>query len=427
MRLLVLFGLLIRCSMGSPCSAEDWPTWRGSQRDGKSSETGLLTEWPAQGPPQLWKSAGLGNGYASVSIANGQLFTMGRREGTEYLICLNAETGDKLWETAVGPGSKENGPNSTPTIDENRVFALSFDGELLCADRQSGRELWRVNLPRDFGGKMMSMWGYSESVLVDGDRVICTPGGPRAIMAALNKQTGKPVWTASLPGTGSRGQDGAGYSSIVISNAGRTKQYVQTIGRGVIGVEAVTGKFLWGYDRIANTTANIPTPVVSGDFVLASTGYDDGGTALLEIKGTRGRISPKEVYYLPAKTLQNHHGGMILVGDDVYMGHGHNNGFPTCFDLKSGRTSWPKQRGPGTGSAAVTYADGHLYFRYENGTMALIEANPREYILKGTFDENGMFGSGVRWAHPVIAHGKLYLRANDELVCFDLRQDPASR
>jgi len=402
--------------------AADWPTWRGPNRDGKSPETGLLTEWPAGGPPLLWKSGGLGNGYASLSIADGRLFTMGRRSGTEYLIALNAETGAKLWETPVGPGSKENGPNCTPTVDGDRVYGLSFEGELLCADVNSGREIWRVNFPRDFGGKMMSVWGYSESVLIDGDRLICTPGGPKAIMAALDKKTGKTVWTAQLPGTGNRGQDGAGYSSIVISNAGSTKQYVQLIGRGIIGINAANGNFLWGYDRIANGTANIPTPIATGNYIFVSTGYDDGGSALLEIKGSRGKVTPSEVYYLPAKSLQNHHGGMILVGNDIYMGHGHNNGFPQCVDLKTGQTKWPQQRGAGTGSAALAYADGHLYFRYENGTVALVEANPREYRLKGSFSEEGIFGSGVRWSHPVILNGNLYLRANDELACFRVKK-----
>lgn len=400
--------------------AADWPRWRGPNGDGKSTETGLLERWPAGGPRKVWQIDGLGTGFASVSVADGRIFTMGRRAGTEYLIALNVTDGAQLWSVPLGPGSREQGPNCTPTVDGDRVYGLSFEGELLCADVNTGREIWRVNFPRDFGGKMMSGWGYSESPLIDGDRLICTPGGPRAIMTALNKRTGKTIWTAQIPGNSQRGQDGAGYSSIVISNAGNTKQYVQLVGRGVISINAMNGRFLWGYDKIANGTANCPTPIVSGDYVFTSTGYGDGGTALLEIKGSRGRVTMREVYSLPARTLQNHHGGMVLVGDHVYMGHGHNNGFPCCIELKTGRAVWGPQRGPGTESAAITFADGHLYFRYQNGTVALIAATPDGYQLKGQFEED--FGSGPRWPHPVISDGRLYLRSHNQLAAFDIKR-----
>jgi len=222
------------------------------------------------------------------------------------------------------------------------------------------------------------------------------------------------------PMPGPAGQDGAGYSSVVVSRAAGVKQYVQLVGRGVIGVDAETGKFLWGYNRVANTTANIPTPIVSGDLVFCSSGYSDGGSALLRLTGSRGKVNVREIWYKPAKDLQNHHGGMILIGDHVYMGHGHNNGFPVCFDLKTGKDVWRPGRGPGTGSAAAVYADGHLYFRYENGTMALIEATPKKYELKGKFDI--AINNGQSWAHPVVFDGRLYLRDQDEIICYDIRK-----
>ncbi|MCA9081833.1 MAG: PQQ-like beta-propeller repeat protein [Planctomycetaceae bacterium] len=397
----------------------DWPRWRGTAADGNSTETGLLAEWPQDGPQRLWQVEGLGNGYGSLSVVNNRIYVMGRRNKTDYLSCRNVDDGSSIWETAIGPGSQENGPNGTPTVDGDRVYGISIAGDLLCADAQTGREIWRVNFERDFGGKMMSVWGFSESPLIDGDKLICTPGGEQAVMVALNKATGKLIWRATLTGNPQRGQSGAGYSSAVISTAGGVRQYVQLLGRGVIGVEANTGKMLWGYDRIANTTANCPTPVVSGDYVLVSTGYGDGGTALLEIKGSRGRVTPREVWYKPANELQNHHGQMILLGDQVYLGHGHNNGFPTCIDLKTGRSRWGKQRGAGRESAAVAYADGHFYFRYQDGTLALVDANPSAYKLKSSFQED--FGDGPRWAHPVIANGKLYLRTNGILCCYDVR------
>lgn len=206
----------------------------------------------------------------------------------------------------------------------------------------------------------------------------------------------------------------------MISRAGGVRQYVQLVGRGLIGVSAQTGQLLWSYNRIANSTANIPTPIVAGDFVFCSTGYQTGA-ALLRLARQGNRITAHEVYFLPHDRLQNHHGGMILLGDYLFCGHGHNQGFPTCIHVPTGRTAWGPVRGPGKRSAAVSYADGHLYFRYEDGTMALIEANPRSYKLKGTFRIATRHAES--WPHPVIANGKLYLRDQQDLHCYDLRAE----
>lgn len=403
----------------SPTDSEpSWSQWRGRNRDGISQETGLMKSWPADGPPVAWQSRGLGGGYSSVAIANGRFITMGKFGNETRMVAASLEDGSKIWETAVGGGDS---PNCTPTIDGDHVYGLSHGGDLLCAEFATGNVVWRKSFPRDFGGQMMSVWGYSESPLVDGDRLIVTPGASDAAMAALDKRTGALIWKAALPpNPGPAGKDGAAYSSIVIGNGGGVKQYVQFVGRGVIGVEAETGKFLWGYNRVANTTANVPTPIVSGDLVFCSSGYDDGGSALLRLTGNRGQVAMQEVWYKTNRELQNHHGGMILVGDYVYMGHGHNNGFPVCFDLKTGRDMWRPGRGPGSGSAAVVCADGHLYFRYENGTMALIEANPKGFQLKGKFDI--AINNGKSWAHPVVFGGRLYLRDQDEMICYDIRQ-----
>lgn len=397
----------------------DWTQWRGPNRDGISGETGLLESWPSDGPPEAWRIDGLGGGFSSCAIAGGRLFTMGQFGDETRLIARDATTGDRLWETRVGRGGE--GPNCTPTVDGELVFAVSHAGDVLCARADSGQEVWRLNFARDFGGKMMSQWGYSESPLVDGDRVILTPGAPQAAMAAMDKRSGKLIWRAALPqNAGPAGQDGAGYSSIVVSQAQGVKQYIQFVGRGVISVEAESGRFLWGYNRIANGTANIPTPIVSGNFVFCSSGYDDGGSALLEVVGARNQLNAREVWYKPSRDLQNHHGGMILIGQNVYMGHGHNNGFPVCFPLATGRPLWGPDRGAGTGSAAVLYAEGHLYFRYENAVMALVEASPTGYKLKGKFKIG--IHHAQSWAHPVIWNGHLYLRDQHELICYDLRK-----
>ena len=402
-------------------SSAEWPQWRGPNRDGISTETGLLDSWPEEGPPLAWKAGGLGSGYSSVAITQGKIFTMGRINGTEKLIALNLEDGSLAWSANAGRGSGGADPNSTPTVAGDQVFSVSLEGDLLCAESATGKEIWRKNYAADFGGKMMSGWGFSESVLVDGDRVICTPGSQEAMLAALDRRTGNVIWRTKIPGrTGSKGNDGAAYSSIVISQAAGVKQYVQVVGRGAIGVDAKSGELLWGYNDVANGTANIPTPIVKDDYVFCSTGYGDGGSALLKLTGGRGGFTPQVVYSHPANKTQNHHGGMVLVGNHIYMGHGHNNGFPLCMEFLTGRDAWRPGRGPGEGSAAVTYADGHLYFRYENAVMALIEANPSAYRLKGQFKI--AIHNGQSWPHPVVAGGKLYLRDQNDIVCYDVRK-----
>lgn len=415
----ILCFLMVSCPLLSVAAdrKSDWPSWRGPNRDGISTETGLLDRWPEGGPKLLWRvDKVLGNGYSSVAIADGKIYTIGKRGPDAELIALNLEDGKELWSARVGGGN----PNCTPTVDGDLVYALGRDGDLVCCDADTGDEVWRKNYRNDFGGKMMSGWGYSESPLIDGDHLICTPGAQDAIMAALDKKTGEVIWKTAMPqNVGNRGKEGAAYSSVVISKAGGVKQYVQLTGRGVISADAKTGKLLWGYNKIANGTANIPTPIIDGNYVFCSTGYGTGA-ALLEIVKNRGKLEPREVYFLNAKELQNHHGGMVLVDGYIYCGHGHNKGFPVCFNMKTGKQAWSGGRGPGDGSAAVIYADGNLYFRYENGVMALIEATPKAYNLKGKFELAS--NNGRSWPHPVIHDGKLYLRDQATLLCYDIKK-----
>lgn len=418
-------GTLLLAALGAapstlrPTPPGDWPQWRGPARDGKSTESGLLPSWDAP-PPLAWKAAGLGTGFASVSIADGRIFTMGDLDGGQHVIALDRDGGKQLWKTQIGDTFEKtgyHGPRCTPTVDGDTVYALGTGGELAALDVATGDVRWQKSLPRDFGGRMMSGWAYSESPLVDGDRLICTPGGSEAAMVALDKRTGSVIWKAAVPSLGEAGKDGAGYSSIVVSEACGTRQYVQLMGRGVVGIDADSGKFLWGYNRVANRTANIPTPLVEGDYVFCSSGYQTGA-ALLKLNRTGGGIEAEEVYFLPASTFQNHHGGMVMLGDYVYAGNGHNNGFPVCLEWKTGKVVWNGGRGPGNNSAAITYADGHVYFRYQNGVMALIEATPEGYRLKGSFEIPDC--ESPSWPHPVVAGGKLYLREQDQLFCYDI-------
>jgi outer membrane protein assembly factor BamB len=397
----------------------DWPRWRGPDFDGISHETGLLSEWPPMGPPLVWRVKGLGSGYATVAVAGGKLFTLGDKGGKNNMVCLSEQDGSILWTTPIGGGGP---PNSTPTVDGNLVFGVSLGGDLACCQAGDGKLAWSKNYERDFGGKMMSSWGFSESVLVDGDKVLCTPGGDQALLAALDKTTGNVIWKTAVDQStiGRGGEDGAGYASIVISHAGGVKQYVTLVGRGVVGVDAASGKLLWSYNDVANSTANIPTPIVTGDYVFCSSGYGTG-SALLKLNPSPRGLNVQQIYFLSANKMQNHHGGMIQKDGYVYCGTGHNEGFPLCIDGKTGKDAWRPGRGPGGGSAAVAYAYGHLYFRYQDGTMALIEATPRQYKLKGQFKIASH--NGESWPHPVIAGGKLYLRDQDELLAYDVRKE----
>ncbi len=395
----------------------DWSRWRGANGDGISCETGLLTEWPAEGPPLVWRAKGLGSGYSTVAVTGGKVFTLGDKDGKSHLVCLKADDGSIVWTTPIGGGG---GPNSTPTVDSDLVFGVSKGGDMACCKVEGGSLVWSKSYERDFQGPK-PIWGFSESLLVDGEKLVCTPGGTRALLAALDKRTGKTIWTtaASDELQNGRGQGGAGYASIVVSHAGGVRQYVTLVGKGAVGVDAASGKLLWSYNGVANDTAVIPTPIVWGDFVFCSSGYGTG-SALLKLSRSRTGLDAQEVYFLAANKMQNHHGGMIEKDGFIYCGTGHNEGFPLCIDGRTGKDAWRVGRGAGSGSAAIAYADGHLYFRYQNGTMALIEANPRAYKLKGSFQIASH--NGESWPHPVIAGGKLYLRDQDELLCYDVKK-----
>ena len=405
------------CSLSSLTlgADKDWPRWRGEKGDASSDEKGLLQSWPKEGPPLAWQCKGLGSGFSSLAVVGDRIFTMGLKDNGGVLLCLNRTDGSKIWETAFGGGD----PNCTPTTDGDYVYGLARNGELACLKIADGSIVWQKSFTKDFGGSEPT-WGYSESPLVDGDALICSPGSNDAFIVALNKLTGEVIWKTPLDTkVNLKGHGGAGYSSPVITNGGGVKQYVTLTGKGLASVNAKTGELMWVYDRVSNGTANIPTPIVKDDFILCSSGYGDGGTALIQLNKQGKKVAWKEIYYYPAKDLQNHHGGMILLGDYVYMGEGHNNGFPVCFDFKTGKPTWKPGRGPGRESAAVAYADGHLYFRYQDATMALIEANPKGYKLKGSF-KIGVHNR-ESWSHPVIADGMLYLRDQDDLLVYRIR------
>jgi outer membrane protein assembly factor BamB len=411
--LLAVMGIVVVGSLeGFPVQANDWPQWRGVNRDAISAETGLLSDWPQEGPPLVWTAEGLGQGYSSVSIAAGKVFTMGDQNGEELIIAIEAETGKKLWATKISSANGD-GPRCTPTVDGDQIYGLGRSGDLACIDSVKGEVVWQANLQNDFGGKMMSGWRYSESPLVDGEKLICTPGGQQATLIALNKRTGKTIWKSRVPGG-----DGAAYSSAIPAQVDGQKEYIQFLGRGVVGVAAEDGKFLWRYDKPANGVANCSTPIFHDHYVLASSAYRTG-SGLVEIHHQGSKMKTTEVFF--NKQVKNHHGGLVLVDGYVYGAHGGNEDRDpalVCLEFQTGKVMWQSTK---AGKGSIAYADGRLYYRNENGPMLLVEANPNKYVERSRFDQPNRSGSRA-WAHPVIANGKLYLRDQDVLLCYDVKQ-----
>lgn len=415
----LFIGLGIAAAVNSVVTAADWPTFRGAKRTAVAPDENLLPNWPEVGPKLLWETAGAGRGYSSLAIAGDRIYTLGDAPSTaddqdEYLLCFERTTGKQLWKTKTGPAWTSGQPNwqssrSTPTVDGDCVYVVTPHGELIACNTD-GKELWRKELKKEFDGQKADSWGYSESVLIDGNKLVCTPGGEKNTMVALNKMTGETLWASSRPG-----DRGAGHASIVIANVGGAKVYVQTTGSGAMGVRADDGKLLWTYD-IDQTTAVIPTPIVRDDLVFFCAGYGRGG-ALLKQVADGSEVKVEEIYPLKQE-LANKHGGVVLVGDYLY-GDSDDKGIPFCADLMTGEIKW-KSRGSGKNSACVAAADGHLYFRYADGTLALVKASPEAFEELGSFQVPGS-GERPSWSHPVILDGKLYLREGDKILCYALQ------
>ncbi len=390
----------------------DWPQWRGANRDDISSDTGLLKSWPAGGPPLVWKATGLGSGYSGVSILGDRLFTAGDKGSENFVIVLSRADGKQLWAAKLGKAGAPGwggfgGPRCTPTLDGDRVYALGQYGELVCLEMASGKEVWRKNLQSDFGGKLPE-WGFAESPLVDGDKLLCTPGGPQGAVIAVNKKTGDVLWRSAAF------TDDAQYSSLLPVEIDGVRQYVQLTQASVAGVAAKDGALLWQAPRKGNV-AVIPTPICRDNHVYVTSGYE-AGCSLFKITRTEGSFKASEVY--AKKWIENHHGGVVLVGDHLY-GYCDKKGW-VCQNFKTGEIVWSTKDKLGKGS--LTFADGHFYLRYEEneGTIALIEATPAGYKETGRFDQPDR-SKQKSWPHPVVAGGKLYIRDQDILLCYDVK------
>lgn len=535
----------------------DWPQWQGPNRDAHSAEKGLLKEWPKDGPPLAWKAAALGGGDSTPSVAAGRIYGMSHRGGDEFVWALSEKDGKEVWAANIAPAlttswpqSKE-GPSCTPTVDGDRLYVMGLAGNVVCLQAADGKVVWQRNLMADFGGRA-PMWSYRESPLVDGDKVICTPGGEETTLVALNKHNGEVIWKSYVPDkageqprsrrsadrpnvietdpllsaldqnhdksisaeelaaapsvlltldknqdgklseeevapasadSGTQGrrrgpglmrmmkahsaidadengtldageiknavaalksidanrdgkltddeagmksfgpqETGAAYSSAIAIDFGGQHQYVQFLGTTVAGVSAADGKLLWRYDRPANgMRINISTPLHHDGHVFAASAYGAGGGLARLVKGANGEITAEEVWF--SKSMENHHGGVILHDGALFGANGGNGGgYLACLDFKTGDVLWnerdsDKRR---VTKGSVAFADDRIYFRTEEGPIVLIEPSRKEYLERGRFDQPDRTGKPA-WAHPVVANGRLYIRDQDTLYCYDVK------
>ena len=398
--ILIVTAAVVLGSFGGSAQTVGWHQWRGTNRDGKSAETGLLKTWPSAGPALAWRTTGAGVGFSSFSSAGGRLYTLGDRGNAGFVIAFDAATGKRFWETPNGRSynnSYGDGQRGTPTVDGDRVYALGANGDLACLNALTGAVIWRKDLTREFRSSV-PQWGYAESPLVVDDRVIVNAGGPNASIVAIDKMTGVVLWRSQ--------DDPAAYSSPVLASVGGVTQAVFFSDRRSLGVDVRDGRLLWSYNRVSNGTANIATPIVSGNRVFVSSDYGTGA-ALLELSSS----GAKEIYF--TRDMRNHHSSSVLVGEHVY---GFSDAILTAMRFSDGTVAW-RDRSVGKGS--LIYADERLYLYSENGVVGLAEPTPAGYREHGRFKLS--VGQAPTWSHPIIADGKLILRDQDNVFAFDVR------
>jgi outer membrane protein assembly factor BamB len=403
------FTLVFTIGLGlAAVQAADWPQWQGPDRTRISKETGLLKEWPTGGPRLVWTANNLGTGYGSMAVAGDRVFLQGARGANSVVIALNRPDGKEVWSKPLGPietrmrTPQGAGPRGTPTIDGDRMYVLTENGDLACL-KTDGSPVWQLNIVKEFGGSQLQ-WMISESPLVDGPHVVVSPGGPGAGMVKLDKMTGKTVWTSKELG------DTAAYSSITVADVQGVRTYMTFTAQAGVGVRASDGKLMFRCKKAANGVANIATPIFYDNKVFFTSGYG-AGAGLLDLTAKNGEVIANEVYH--TTNMKNHHGGVVLVDGYVY---GFNDLILTCLEFGTGKLMW-RDRSVGKGS--VTYADGHLYVQSENNMVGLAEASPAGYREKGRFEipDKGQ----MSWAHPVISDGRLYVRNQDTLLVYDIK------
>ena len=423
-RLLGAFHLVIAIAVcAGPAFAADWPQWLGPQRNGISKESGLLKEWPKEGPKLAWQAKEIGSGYSTPAVVGDRVYLLGN-EGmeNEFVQALAAQDGKQVWRTRLGNvGNPKQQPSfpaarSTPTVDGDLLYALGSDGDLACVERVTGKLRWQKNLRTHFGGKP-GTWAYSESPLIDGDTLVCTPGGADATVVALNKKTGETLWKTALST-----EDEAAYTSAIVVETGGVRQYVQMLQKGLVSLDAKTGKLLWRYEKtVSKFRANIPSPAARDNLVYSAGAGTGGGLVRLKVNGDA--VDSEQVYFSPK--LPSGVGGAILVGDCLY---GTGSQGMLCAEFATGNIKWDDRA---TGAASLCYADDRIYVHSENGEVVLVEPSTEGYREKGRFNppdqpkRNGPMEKA--WSYPLVANGRLYIRDLNMLWCYDVRSSLAAK
>jgi outer membrane protein assembly factor BamB len=406
------FGTTRALNYASP---SDWPQWRGPDRSGVSNETGLYKEWPKEGPKLIWQIKDIGDGYSTPAVVGTRIYLLSNRGlDNEFVQALSVQTGKPVWTTRIGNvGNPNQNPSypaarSTPTIDGEMIYAFSSDGDIVALETATGKIRWQKNVRKEFGGQP-GEWAYAESPLVDGDVVVVTPGGEQATLVALNKKTGATIWKSAVPGG-----DPAGYASAIVVQGGGRKQYVQFLSKGVVGVDARTGKFLWRYAEASKGPAQMATPVARGEYVYGAANRIGGG--LVRLKASADGVVAEQVYF--TRGLPNNLGGSVLVGDHLY---GTTMEGLVAAEFLTGTVKWQEKS---VGVSSIAYADGLLYLHGEAGDVTLVEASPQGYREKGRFtppEPPKHRNAGEKsWAYPVVSGGRLYIRDSGTLWAYEV-------
>ncbi len=407
-----LWALICAANVAWASAAEpSWPVFHGPHGDNHSADVGLLTTWPKDGPKRLWTAKGLGSGFASVSIGNGRIYTAGN-VGADTVVTALDLSGKQLWQVKAGkawtPGP--GGVRGTPTIDGEQLYYENPHGDLFALEAKTGKKIWELNLLKRFGSQNIT-WGLAESVIVDGPRLICLPGGPKASVVALDKETGKTVWQAA-----SAADDLAGYATALVVQQDGLRIVLTMTAKALIGVDADGGKLLFRYPHQTAYDVNATTPIFHDGQIFISSGYGTTGSVMLKLTVDGAKASVKKVW--GSRELDNHHGGVILVDGYLYgAAHNFNGGKWICLDWKTGAKQYAEH---GVGKGSATYADGCLYMLSENRAVGLAKATPAGLTLVGRF-RTPSGPDGPTWAHPVVCGGRLYIRHAENLYVYDVK------
>ena len=402
-RIMPTFLLLMIVVSAAP--AADWPQFRGPNRDGISAETGLMKQWPVDGPPELWSYEGLGEGFSSVAIADGTVYTCGMIDRQGYLFAFDLD-GNRKYKVSYGPewakGGNYPGTRTTPTIDGDRLYLMSGQGRIACHDAKTGERIWQVGTLDKFDGKNIR-WGISESVLIDGQNAICTPGGKNATVVALDKATGRTVWTTKGL------SEPSAYCSPLVVERGANRLILTLAEKSIVGIDAGTGKVHWTVPHKVSYDIQAVSPAYENGMMFVTNGYRHGSHGFaLSADGTG--IEKKWF----EKSLDVHHGGVVLVDGHIH-GAG-TRGQWICLELAGGNVKFSDKL---VGKGSVIYVDGRLYGYGERGQVGLIKITPGGYETVGSFRVTK--GGGPHWAHPAISDARLYLRHGDALMCYDIK------